>query len=108
MIKPAYPGGPGLNTEVAAQLSDRASPTLDPAAQAELAPFGEERSVEVGDILYRAGDETYDFVVILEGAVDIIRPDRDGDTLLTTHVAGRFLGELNMLTGQRLFLTARV
>ena len=74
----------------------------------ELAEFGEERAVEVGDVLFRAGDDSSDFLVVLEGAVDIIRPDVDGESLVTTHVAGRFLGELNMLTGQRLYLTARV
>ena len=74
----------------------------------ELAPFGEERAVAVGDVLFRAGDDFSDFFVVLEGAVDIVRPDIDGESLVTTHVAGRFLGELNMLTGQRLSLTARV
>ncbi len=89
-------------------MPDSAAPTLDARALAELAPFGEERVVEVGDILFRAGDESYDFLVVLEGAVDIIRPDLEGETLITTHLAGRFLGELNMVTGQRLYLTARV
>src|SRR5713101_311199 len=97
-----------LNTEVAVELPDRAAPTLGAAALAELAPFGEERAVQVGDILYRAGDDSYDFFVVLEGAVDIIRPDLTGDTLLTTHGVGRFLGELNLVTGQRVYLTARV
>ncbi len=101
-------GAPKLNTEGAVDLPDPASPTLDAEQLAELSPFGEERVVQVGDVLYRAGDASYDFIVILEGAVDIIRPDLDGETLLTTHGAGRFLGELNMLTGQRAFLTARV
>ncbi|HUQ64275.1 MAG TPA: FAD-dependent oxidoreductase [Acidimicrobiales bacterium] len=90
------------------ELPAAASPTLDDRALAELAPFGQERPVEVGDILFRAGDESSEFLVILEGAVDIIRPDGAGETLITTHVAGRFLGELNLLTGQRLYLTARV
>jgi thioredoxin reductase (NADPH) len=101
-------GAPRLNTEGAVDLPDPASPALDAEQLAELSPFGEERVVQVGDVLYRAGDASYDFIVILEGAVDIIRPDLDGETLLTTHGAGRFLGELNMLTGQRAFLTARV
>jgi thioredoxin reductase (NADPH) len=97
-----------LDRSLAVDLADAASPTLDAEALGELAPFGEQRAVEVGDILFRAGDESYDFLVILEGAVDIIRPDREGDTLITSHGPGRFLGELNMLTGQRLYLTARV
>ena len=90
-----------MRTEFAAELPEQASPTLDAGALAELAPFGDERAVELGEILYRAGDEAYDFFVMLEGAVDIIRPDLEGETLITTHIAGRFLGELNMVTGQR-------
>ena len=101
-------GASSLNAEFAVALPERAAPTFDAEALAELAPFGEERAVEAGDILYRAGAESYDFFVVLEGAVDIIRPDLDGETLITTHVAGRFLGELNMVTGQRAYLTARV
>jgi len=97
-----------LNTDLAVALPDPAAPILDAGALAELAALGEEREVEVGDVLYRAGDESSDFVVVLEGAVDIVRPDRDGETLITTQVAGRFLGELSMVTGQRLYLTARV
>ena len=109
MSKPSELGtGPPLNRDTATQLPDRASPTLDAEALGELAPFGEERAVAVGDVLFRAGDESYDFLVVLEGAVDIVRPDVEGDSLITTHGAGRFLGELNMLTGQRLYLTARV
>jgi thioredoxin reductase (NADPH) len=97
-----------LNTDLAVALPDPAAPILDAGALAELAALGEEREVELGDVLYRAGDESSDFVVVLEGAVDIVRPDRDGETLITTQVAGRFLGELSMVTGQRLYLTARV
>jgi thioredoxin reductase (NADPH) len=97
-----------LFENVAVDLPERAAPTLDDDALAVLAEFGEEREVDVGDVLYRAGDDSYDFFVILEGVVDVIRPDPEAETLITSHVAGRFLGELNMLTGQRLYLTARV
>jgi len=105
---PPDAGNPTLHSEFSSELSGAAAPTLSDAALAELAAFGEEAAVDVGDVLFRAGDESYDFVVLLEGAVDIVRPDLDGDTLITTHRAGRFLGELNMVTGQRSYLTARV
>ena len=45
---------------------------------------------------------------MLEGEVDIVRPDREAESILATWGAGQFLGELNMLTRQRLFLTGRV
>ncbi|HEX4219106.1 MAG TPA: FAD-dependent oxidoreductase [Acidimicrobiales bacterium] len=84
------------------------SPTLTGPQLAELAAFGYERSVQVGDVLFRAGDESYDFVVVLEGEVEVVRPDPAGDVVIVTHGAGRFLGELSLLTGQRPYLTARV
>lgn len=74
----------------------------------EIAPFGDERAVAAGDVLFRAGDPSYDFFVILEGEVEVVRPHDDGDIVLATSGAGRFLGELNLLTGQRPYLTGRV
>jgi thioredoxin reductase (NADPH) len=108
VTQPTDRGAATLNTQFAVAPPAGAAPTLDAAALAELAPFGEERAVDVGDVLFRAGDASFDFVVILEGAVDIIRPDLDGDTLITTFTADQFLGELSMMTGQRAYLTGRV
>jgi thioredoxin reductase (NADPH) len=88
--------------------SDPSAGTLDDRAIAELARFGTERVIAAGEVLFRPGDSTYDFLVILEGEVEIVRVDRDGDHLVAVHGAGRFLGELNLLTGQRAYLTARV
>jgi thioredoxin reductase (NADPH) len=82
--------------------------TFGPAELTALAEFGTERAIEVGDVLFSAGDATYDFFVILEGEVEIVRTDREGEEVLAVHTPGRFLGELNLLTGQRVFLTARV
>ncbi len=75
---------------------------------AEMAPFGTERAVTAGEILYDAGAEEYDFFVVLDGEVEIVRIDADRDVVIAVHEAGNFLGELNMFTGQRAFLTARV
>ncbi len=108
MTQPTESGGAPLNRDVAYELPADALATLDARALAELTPLGVERAVSVGDELFRAGDESYDFFVLLEGAVDIIRADLEGDTLLTTYTAGHFLGELGMITGQRLLVTARV
>ncbi len=81
--------------------------TLDDATIEDLMPYGTVREVEAGDVLYRAGDSP-DFFVILDGEVEIVWPGDSGDVLIATHVAHRFVGELNLLTGQRVFLTARV
>ncbi len=85
-----------------------ATGTLSDADLAALAPYGTERSVEEGDMLFRAGDTEVAFYVVIEGAVEIRRDDLDGQVVLVTHGAHRFLGELSMFTGQRAYLTARV
>jgi thioredoxin reductase (NADPH) len=88
--------------------SNGAWATFDADVIAELQTFGEVREVAAGDELYRAGDPTPDFFVVLDGEVEIIRQDDAGSVLVATHTPGRFLGELNLLTGQRAFLSARV
>jgi thioredoxin reductase (NADPH) len=63
-----------------------------------------------GDVLFRAGDRDHDFVYIESGEVEILReatPDAPAE-VVAHHVAGRFVGELNLLTGQAAYLTARV
>ena len=84
------------------------APTLDAGALSELAEFGQERPVMAGEVLYRAGDASYDFFVVLDGRAEIVRQDLDGETVIASYGAGTFLGELNLLTGQRPYLTARV
>jgi thioredoxin reductase (NADPH) len=64
--------------------------------------------VTEGEYLYREGDAAYDFYVVLSGRVEV-SPSTDGqERLIATHGAGRSLGELNLLTGVRVFLSARV
>jgi thioredoxin reductase (NADPH) len=83
-------------------------PTLDGAELAILEPLGTHRTIGAGEYLYRAGDTTYDFFVVLVGLVEIA-VDSDGEErVVASHGAGRFLGELNMLTGSRVFLSARM
>ena len=83
-------------------------PTFGPRDLAELAGFGAERELAAGDVLFRAGDQTYDFNVILAGEAEIVRSDRDGEVRIVAFGAGNFLGELSLITGQRAFLTGRM
>ena len=81
------------------------SPTLSGSQLATLAELGEERSAAVGDVLFRVGDRRYPFVAILEGEVAIL--DSAGNEIIR-HGASGFLGEMNLLSGQTVFLTAIV
>ena len=43
---------------------------------------------------------SYDFVVVLQGLVAIVEHDHGVERVIAAHGAGRFLGELNLLTGE--------
>ena len=81
------------------------SPPLSPAQLARLAEFGEERTAAVGDVLFRVGDHRYPFIAIREGEVAVL--DGEGNEIVR-HGASGFLGEMNLLSGQTVFLTAKV
>src|SRR3954471_2402551 len=70
-----------------------------------LAEHGEEKSAAVGDILFEVGDATYPFIAIREGEAAIL--DAAGREIVR-HGASGFLGELNLLSGQTVFVTAVV
>jgi len=82
-----------------------ASPTLSPAQLERLRALGQERTARVGEVLYRVGDRAYPFIAILAGEVAIV--DMAGREFLRSGPSG-FLGELNLLTGQTVFVTAVV
>ncbi len=88
--------------------ADSSIPTLDSAELGLLEPLGTRQQVDAGDYLYRAGDAGYDFYVVLSGQVEILLDADDGGRVIATHGPGRFLGELNLLTGLRVFLSARM
>jgi thioredoxin reductase (NADPH) len=76
---------------------------LSASQLATLAELGEERTADVGDVLYRIGDERYPFIAVVDGEVAI--RDEAGNEL-ARHGASGFLGELNLLSGQTVFVTA--
>ena len=84
------------------------SPGLDPSELAVLEALGTRRPVRAGEYLYRAGDAGYDFHVVLSGSIDIVVSVDGEERVLVTHLPGRFLGELNLLTRSRVFVSARV
>ena len=82
-----------------------ASPALSASQLTRLGELGEERTAQVGDVLYRVGDRTYPFMAIIEGEVSIV--DAAGIEIMR-HLSSGFLGEMSLLTGQTVFVTAIV
>ena len=85
-----------------------AFPRLNDEQRDALAALGERRSVESGDVLFREGDDSYDFYVVESGAVAIVQGHGAENRIIAIHGPHRFLGELNLLSRGRVYLTAVV
>jgi hypothetical protein len=79
-------------------VTSATSPVLSASQLATLRLHGEERSAAVGDVLFRVGDRRFPFIAIVEGEAAIL--DAAGKEIIR-HGASGFLGEINILTGQR-------
>jgi thioredoxin reductase (NADPH) len=59
-------------------------------------------------VLIEQGDTAVPFFVVITGEVEIVRPFGAHETLVTIHGCGEFTGEVNMLSGRRSLIRARV
>jgi thioredoxin reductase (NADPH) len=88
---------------------DGAFPRLSDEHMATLEATGRRRTVQAGEVLFRAGDRSYDFFAVVEGRVAIVdgygSPD---ERVIGVHGERRFLGELNLITGEPVYLAAVV
>jgi len=83
-------------------------PKLTPVQISRIAMHGRIRSVQSGEVLLEQGDRSVPFFVVITGEVEILRPLGDRETLVTVHGPGEFTGEVNMLSGRRSLVRARV
>src|SRR5215469_16330324 len=84
------------------------SPPLDAEQLTVLSRYGQAQATTAGQVLFREGDRAYDFIVILSGAVSVVDHQAGVERELATLGPGRFVAELNILTGERVFATAVV
>jgi len=84
-----------------------AYPVLDDSQQARLRRYGTTRPVTAGEVLFSPADDSYDLLVVLSGEVVVSNDSLGRSVEFARHGPGQFAGELNLLTGQRPFLTAR-
>jgi len=83
-------------------------PTLTPAQIERIAKLGTRRKVKAGEIVFEVGDKWTAFFVVVEGAVEILRPTATGETRDVLQGPGEFTGEINMLSGRRALVRGRV
>jgi thioredoxin reductase (NADPH) len=73
-----------------------------------LSRYGKTRKTETGEVLFRAGDTSSDFIVVLEGEVELVDDFAGERRTMGVMRAGRFVGDLILLTGQAAYLSVVV
>ena len=87
-----------------------ASPRLGDELFARLLSYGTSQETHPGDVLFSPGDEDVDLIVVARGSAEVVRTaTADVPAAIVAVVdAGGFVGELNLLTGQNVYLLCRV
>ena len=103
------PSGVTADSEVAADRSAE-FPELSEKLLERMATYGSQRAVEVGDLVFRAGDVSPDLILVHDALIDVVQVRADGaeEESVGLFGPGQFIGELNFLSRQRIFLTGRV
>src|SRR5881296_1698670 len=87
---------------------DKIFPKLTSVQISRIEPHGRIRSIQLAEVLIEQGDTSVPFFVVITGEIEIVRPFDTQETLVTIHSDGQFTGEVNMLSGRRSLVRARV
>jgi thioredoxin reductase (NADPH) len=73
-----------------------------------LSRYGERKRLAKGSMLFCEGDRDCGMFVVLDGRVAVVQEDSsEGEPrVIAVHGRGRFVGDLSMLTGQAVYVTA--
>jgi thioredoxin reductase (NADPH) len=95
---------------MASQEVDRTAqmfPHLTPAQIDRISAVGRKRAVRAGEVLFEQGEQNTRFFVVVEGAIEIVRPVGDREEPIVVHGPGQFTGEINMLSARRSLVRGR-
>ena len=82
-----------------------AFPRLSTAEFAVLKPLATAHDYVDGETIFRAGQADIDLCVVESGQIDILNPT-DGNRVIVTHEPGQFSGDIDLLTGRPVIVTA--
>jgi thioredoxin reductase (NADPH) len=86
---------------------DQMFPRLTPAQIGRISALGERRRISAGEVLFELGEQHARFFLVLEGAIEIVRPVDGHEERIIVHGPGEFTGEINMLSSRRSIVRAR-
>jgi len=83
-------------------------PTLNAGHIARISARGKKREAQAGEVLVEPGDNNLPFFLVISGALEIMRPTRNGEEGVVVHQAGQFSGEVGILSGRRSLVRVRM
>jgi thioredoxin reductase (NADPH) len=89
-------------------VPDEAFPVLTAEQIDRIRPLCTVRQVHAGEILFEQGESGVPFFILLSGGLEIVRPGLHGERVIVRYEAGKFSGEVSMLTGRRGMMRGRV
>jgi thioredoxin reductase (NADPH) len=78
---------------------DQAYPRLSAAQIARLAPHGDRMRCQAGQVLVEPGDRNTRLMVVLSGALEVVRTGGGNLELIVVYAPGQFAGEISTLRG---------
>jgi thioredoxin reductase (NADPH) len=101
---------PFLFPELGSRADESATYHFDDEQFARATGYGRALDVAAGDVLFEAGDEDADLILVGTATVDVFRAAAAGlpEELLLRAGPRQFVGEMTLLTGQTRILSARV
>jgi thioredoxin reductase (NADPH) len=87
--------------------ADEVFPRLTSDQVARLSPVGKERSIASGGLVWDDGHPRAAFAVVLDGAIEVLRPTVFGDQIVTVHEPGSFTGDVDLLAGRATMMRYR-
>ncbi len=83
-------------------------PRLDPEKAARIAAYGTEERLPAGTLVFRRGDRSVDFFLVLEGTIEIFELDDAGRArVFRVHGERQFTGELDLFNERQVLVSAR-
>jgi thioredoxin reductase (NADPH) len=104
MTEPVF----SVASTLAAPATNQTFPTLTAAQLERFAAHGTIRATEQGEVLIAAGAALVPLFVVRSGRIEIVQSSGTTETLVVVHGPGQFTGEVNMLSGRRSLVEARV
>ena len=83
-------------------------PRLNPEMAARIAGYGQEEHLPAGTLVFRRGERSVDFFLVLDGAIEIFDLDREGEPrVFTVHGARQFTGEMDLFNDRQILVSGR-